>query len=379
VASVRALANLALLTGSVGPPGAGLMPLRGQNNVQGNADMGAMPDALTGYQPVADPAVRVRFAALWGAEPPSRPGHTLPAMLDAAARGELRALWVQGEDLAQSDPNQHHVIAALERLELLVVQELFLTDTARRAHVVLPAAGVLENDGTFTNAERRVQRVRPALAPPGEARPDWRIIQGAAQALGLPWRYEDPGDVLDEIAQAAPALFGGLAMDRLDGDGLHWPCPGRDHPGTPRLHVERFLRGRAQLSLVPYAASPEADVPGFPLTLMTGRVRDQYNVGTMTRRTPVGALAPQDWLELAPEDAEALGIPDGARARVVSRWGEVEAPVRRSDRIARGTCFLSFHHPASHTNRLIGPQRDPESDCPEYKVTAVRVEPAATR
>jgi formate dehydrogenase major subunit/formate dehydrogenase alpha subunit len=300
-------------------------------------------------------------------------------MLDAAARGELRALWVQGEDLAQSDPNQSHVIAALERLDLLVVQELFLTDTARRAHVVLPAAGVLENDGTFTNAERRVQRVRPALAPPGEARPDWQIIQAAARALGLPWRYEDPGEVLDEIARAAPALFGGIAMDRLDGDGLHWPCPSRDHPGTPRLHVERFLRGRAQLSLVPYAASPEADVPGFPLTLMTGRVRDQYNVGTMTRRTPVGGLAPEDWLELAPEDAEALGIADGARARVVSRWGEVEAPLRRSDRIARGTCFLSFHHPASHTNRLIGPQRDPESDCPEYKVTAVRVEPAGGR
>jgi formate dehydrogenase alpha subunit len=379
VASVRALANLALLTGSVGRPGAGLMPLRGQNNVQGNADMGAMPDALTGYQPVADPAARARFGAVWGVEPPSRPGYTLPAMLDAAARGELRALWVQGEDLAQSDPNQSHVIAALERLELLVVQELFLTDTARRAHVVLPAAGVFENDGTFTNAERRVQRVRPALAPPGEARPDWRIVRDAAQALGLAWRYAEPGEVLDEIAQVAPALFGGLAMDRLDGDGLHWPCPSRDHPGTPRLHVERFLRGRAQLSIVPYAASPEADVPGFPLTLMTGRVRDQYNVGTMTRRTPVGTLAPQDWLELAPEDAEALGIADGAQARVVSRWGEVEAPARRSDRIARGTCFLSFHHPASHTNRLVGPQRDPESDCPEYKVTAVRVEPASGR
>ena len=374
VASVRALANLALLTGAIGPPGAGLLPLRGQNNVQGNADMGAMPDALTGYQPVADAAVRARFASLWGAEPPSRPGRTLPEMLDAAVSGELRALWVQGEDLAQSDPNQRHVIAALERLELLVVQELFLTDTARRAHVVFPAAGVLEQSGTFTNAERRVQRVRAALPPPGEARPDWQIIQSAAQALGLPWRYATPGEVLDEIARAAPALFGGLAEDRLDGDGLQWPCPSRDHPGTDRLHVERFLRGRAQLSVVPYAASPETDVPGFPLTLVTGRVRDQYNVGTMTRRTPLSALAPNDWLELAPEDADALGIADGSPARVVSRWGEVEAPLRRSDRIARGTCFLSFHHPASHTNRLIGPQRDPESNCPEYKVTAVRVE-----
>jgi len=250
VASVRALCNLALLTGAVGPPGAGLLPLRGQNNVQGNADMGAMPDLLTGYQPVADPAVRAHFAALWGAPPPSHAGHTLPELLDDAVAGHLRALWVQGEDLAQSDPNQSHVLAALERLELLVVQELFLTDTARRAHVVFPAAGVLEQSGTFTNAERRVQRVRPALAPPGEARPDWQIIQSAAQALGLAWRYRDPGEVLDEIARAAPASFGGLALDRLDGDGIQWPCPSLDHPGTPRLHVERPLRGRAQLSEV---------------------------------------------------------------------------------------------------------------------------------
>lgn len=376
VASVRALANLALLTGAVGVPGAGLLPLRGQNNVQGNADMGAMPDLLTGYQPVADPAVRARFASLWGAEPPSRPGRTLPELLDAAARGELRALWVQGEDLAQSDPNESHVLAALGRLELLVVQELFLTETARRAHVVLPAAGALEQSGTFTNAERRVQRVRPALAPPGEARPDWEVVQAAAQALGLAWRYASPAEVLDEIARAAPALFGGLAEARLAGDGLQWPCPSRDHPGSERLHAERFLRGRAQLSVVAYAASPEMDVPGFPLTLVTGRVRDQYNVGTMTRRTPLHALAPRDWLELAPEDAEALGLAEGARARVLSRWGSVDATLRRSARMAPGTCFLSFHHPESHTNRLTGPQRDPESGCPEYKITAVRVEPA---
>jgi formate dehydrogenase alpha subunit len=375
VASVRALCNVALLTGAIGPPGAGLLPLRGQNNVQGNVDMGALPDRLTGDQPVADPAVRARFAALWGAEPPSRPGFTLPEMLDAAERGALRALWVQGEDLAQSDPNQRHVLAALERLELLVVQELFLTETARRAHVVFPAAGVLEQSGTFTNAERRVQRVRAALPPPGEARPDWAVIQAAAQALGVPWRYADPAEVLDEIARAAPASFGGLAADRLDGDGLQWPCPHRDHPGTARLHEERFLSGRAQLAVLHHTPSPELDVPGFPLTLVTGRVRDQYNVGTMTRRTPLAELAPEDWLELAPADADALGIADGEPARVVSRWGETRASLRRSERIAPGTCFLSFHHPESHTNRLIGPHRDPESNCPEYKVTAVRVEP----
>ncbi len=374
VASVKALCNLALLTGAVGREGAGLLPLRGQNNVQGNADMGASPDLLTGYQPVADPAVRAHFARHWGVPPPSRRGDTLPEMLDAAAAGRLRALWVQGEDLAQSDPNQTHVLAALERLELLVVQELFMTETARRAHVVLPAAGVLEQSGSFTNAERRVQRVRPAVPPPGEARPDWEVIQAAAQRLGLDWRYPDPAAVLAEIARVAPPSFGGLALERLDGDGLQWPCPDAAHPGTRRLHTQGFLRGRAQLSVVPFTASPEASVPGFPLTLVTGRVRDQYNVGTMTRRTPLSALAPCDWLELAPADAAALGIRDGARVRVVSRWGAIDAPARSSDRVAPGTCFLSFHHPETHTNRLTGPQRDPESHCPEYKLTAVRVE-----
>jgi formate dehydrogenase alpha subunit len=374
VASVRALANLALLSGAVGRPGAGLLPLRGQNNVQGNADMGATPDLATGYQPVADPAVRAHLAAVWGAPPPATPGRTLPEMLDAAAAGRLRALWVQGEDLAQSDPNQTHVLAALGRLELLVVQELFLTETARRAHVVLPAAGVLEQLGSFTNAERRVQRVRAALPPPGEARPDWQVIRDVARALGLAWRYAEPAEVLDEIARAAPPLFGGLSAARLEGDGLQWPCPTPDHPGTATLHENGFLRGRGQLSVVPYVASPEAAVAGFPLTLITGRVRDQYNVGSMTRRTPLSALAPCDWLELACDDAARLGVGDGARVRVVSRWGETEVPARLRSRIAPGTCFLSFHHPESHTNRLVGPQRDPESACPEYKVTAVRIE-----
>ena len=264
VASVRALANLALLTGALGRPGAGLLPLRGQNNVQGNADMGAMPDLATGYQPVADPGVRAHLRSVWGAPPPAAPGLTLPEMLDAAAAGSLRALWVQGEDLAQSDPHQTHVLAALERLELLVVQELFLTETARRAHLVLPAAGVLEQSGSFTNAERRVQRVRAAVAPPGEARPDWEVIRDAARALGLDWRYPDPADVLDEIARAAPALFGGLSLARLDGDGLQWPCPSADHPGTATLHVDGFPRGRAQLSVVRYVDEPGGRSGGLP-------------------------------------------------------------------------------------------------------------------
>ena len=283
-----------MLTGASAAPGAGLLPLRGQNNVQGNADMGAMPDALTGYQPVADPAVRARVRlALGNGAARAGPAARCPRCSTRAVRGELRALWIQGEDVAQSDPNQTHVVAALERLELLVVQELFLTETARCAHVVLPAAGVLEQSGTFTNAERRIQRVRAALPPPGEARPDWQIDPGrragARPALALRGAR---GRARRDRARRRPPCSAGVSYDRLDGDGLQWPCPSPDHPGTRRLHVERFLRGRAQLSVVPYAASPETDVPGFPLTLVTGRVRDQYNVGTMTRRTPLSAPRP---------------------------------------------------------------------------------------
>jgi formate dehydrogenase major subunit len=377
VASVKALANLAMLTGSVGRPGAGLLPLRGQNNVQGNADMGGMPDRITGYQPVADPALREHAASIWGAPPPAEPGFTLPGMLDAAVAGRLRALWIQGEDLAQSDPNQHHVMAALGSLELLVVQELFLTETARHAHVVLPAASFFEQEGTFTNAERRVQLVRAAVPPPGRARPDWEVAGELGLALGDTARPASPAALMEEIAQVAPRLFGGVRHDRLEPDGLQWPCPDITHPGTATLHAEGFLVGRGLLSPVPYVPSPEDAVPDRPLTLVTGRILDHYNVGTMTRRTPSRALAPHDPLEIHPDDARAAGIAEGDLVALESRWGEARARAHLTDRVAPGTLFLSFHYPETHANRVTGPQRDPESDCPEYKVTAVRLRRAA--
>ena len=372
-ASVMTLCNLGMLTGSIGRPGAGMLPLRGQNNVQGNADMGAMPNLFTGYQPLDDPAVRERIGSIWEGLPPEEPGLTIPEMIDAAAAGTVRGLWIQGEDVAQSDPQEEHVLEALDRLDFLVVQELFLTETARRADLVLPAASTLENDGTYTNGERRVQRVRPTRAPPGEARPDWEAVRDVAARLGASWSYSGPGDVMDEIAAVAPDLFGGIGYDRLDGDGLQWPCPDRDHPGTAVVHADGFLRGKGKLVSVDYAPSPEHGVEGYPYLLVTGRVLDHYNVGTMTRRTPQSELVGEDLLELHPSDAGREGIRDGDRVDVESRWGRTTITARRSRRVAPGTLFVSFHFPETHTNRLTGPHLDPEAGCPQYKATAVRL------
>ncbi len=374
-ASVKALCNLGMLTGSIGRPGGGMLPLRGQNNVQGSADMGSMPNQLTGYQPVGDPEVRRHVESIWGELPPAEPGLTIPEMLTAAVHGRIRALWIQGEDIAQSDPFQQHVRNALSKLEFLVVQELFMTETARYAHLVLPAAGALEQDGTFTNGERRIQRVRAAVPPPGEARPDWLVARDVARAFGRDWDYPHPGAVMDEIARVAPRLFGGVRYDRLGADGLQWPCPSVDHPGTPQVHQVAFLRGRGQLSVIEPLTNPEHDVAGFPYTLITGRVLNHYNVGTMTRRTPQSELTDADRLEIHPDDAAREALKDNDRVRICSTWGCTHVTVRLSPRVSPGTFFLPFHFPETATNQLIGPHADPDSKCPQYKVTAVRLSP----
>ena len=372
-ASVKTLCNLGMLTGSIGRPGAGMLPLRGQNNVQGSADMGSMPNLVTGYQSLRDPDVRERLRQNWGAVPPEELGLTIPEMIDAAARGSIRALWIQGEDVAQSDPNEAHVVEALSRLEFLVVQELFFSETARFAHLVLPAAAALEQEGTFTNGERRIQHVRPAVKPPGEALPDWLVVRNVARTMGAAWPYEKPAEVLDEVARVAPQLFGGVSYDRLAGDGLQWPCPTRDHPGTSRMHADGFMRGKGRLSAIEYVPSPEQESESFPFLLVTGRVLEHYNVGTMTRRTPQRELVPEDILELNPEDARREGISDGEVVELESHWGRTAMRVRLSQRVAPRTLFLPFHFPETHTNRLTGPTVDPDSKCPNYKVTAVRL------
>lgn len=372
-ASVMTLCNLGMLTGSIGRPGAGMLPLRGQNNVQGNADMGAAPDAVTGYQSIADPAVRAHFKNLWGRPLPERPGFTISEMFQAAVNGKLRALWIQGEDVAQSESNQSFVIEALHKLDLLVVQDLFMCETARHAHLILPAASVLENEGTFTNGERRIQLVRPAVPPPGEARPDWTVFRDLAPRLGLAWNYTSPAEVIDEIAKAAAKLFGGVSYARLGKNGLQWPCPDRGHPGTRIVHADSFLRGKGQLVAIDYAPSPETTRDGYPYLLITGRVLQHYNVGTMTFRTPNRALTPTDVLEIHPDDARRDGIEEMQEVRIESRWGRTKAPARLSERVAPGTLFLSFHDPETHANLLVGPHVDPLSKCPDYKVTAVRL------
>ncbi len=410
-ASAVGLCMLGMLTGSIGRPGAGMLPLRGQNNVQGNADMGSMPTHLTGYQSHADTEVRQRFEAEWGARVPTQPGLTIIEMLDAAAHGKLRALWIQGEDPAQSDPNETHVLHALQSLDFLVVQELFFSETARYAHLILPAAGALEQEGTFTNAERRIQLVRPAVPPPESvrnettavasnakdaaaaiaqdplrrdprtkgARADWEVAQDFARALGADWNYANPAQVMDEIARVAPTLFGGVQYSRLAPHGLQWPCPSLDHSGTETVHGDGFLRGLGLFVPLDFLPSPEHDVEGYPYLLITGRVRDHYNVGTMTRRTPSQELVSCDWLEMHPDDAMREGIADRSTLVLESRWGKIEVPVQHSPRIDPGTLFLSFHFPETHANRLTGPQHDPDSYCPEYKITAVRIGSAATQ
>jgi formate dehydrogenase major subunit len=375
---VRTLANLAILTGAVGTPGCGgVMPLRGQNNVQGASDLGALPDLLPGYQSVTDPPVRERFARAWGRPVPPRPGLRIPQMFDAAITGRLKALYVIGEDIAQSDPDTGHVRSALEACELVVCHDLFLSQTAEHADVVLPAASFLEKDGTFVNFDRRFQRVRPALTPPGDARSDFAILHLLAQALGADLGCPTPAAALDECAALAP-VFAGLSHARLDRDGpLHWPCRGAEDPGEAVLYLDRFATpdGRAHLAARPYLPPGEQPDGRFPYVLITGRRLVHYNTGSMTRRTPNTELLAAETLDLSPADAARLGLADGDLVEITSRWGSIVLPSRVTGEIAPGEVFTAFHFPDAPSNRLTSPHTDTITGCPEYKVTAVTLRP----
>jgi len=372
--SVMAIANLAMATGNIGRPGVGVNPLRGQNNVQGSCDMGSFPHEFSGYRHVSDEATRSLFEELWGVSLDAEPGLRIPNMFDAAIEGSFLGLYVQGEDILQSDPNTKHVAAALSAMECVVVQDLFLNETANYAHVFLPGATFLEKDGTFTNAERRIQRVRKVMTPKS-GKADWEITVDLARALGLDWAYAHPSEIMDEIARATPT-FAGVTYDRLDRESLQWPVNAAHPEGSPIMHVEGFVRGTGKFMLTEYVATTEKVGPRFPLLLTTGRILSQYNVGAQTRRTDNVVWHAEDVLEIHPQDAEDRGIRDGDFVKVASRAGETALKAVITDRVAPGVVYTTFHHPATQANVVTTENSDWATNCPEYKVTAVQVSPS---
>jgi formate dehydrogenase major subunit len=376
---VRLICNLALLTGNVGRPGAALLPLRGQNNVQGSSDHGALPDTFTDYRPVSDDAITSAFEQRWGVTMKRERGMKIPEMFDAAVEGRLKAMYIFGEDVAQTDPNTDHVVHALESLDFLVCQDIFENETTKYADVILPASAFLEKTGTFTNAERRVQFVEAANDPPGAAKTDFEILTTMSRALGHEMGYETPSDVMDEIAEMTPR-YAGISHERLGRHGLQWPVA-PDGTDTPILYEEEFELpgGRAQFAALPYKPPGDQADEDFPLILVTGRRLEHYNAGTMTRRTGNLELMSHDWLEVHPDDAAALGVADGEEVTLRSRRGHVRLPVQITPRIEPGHVFTAFHFPEVRTNLLIGPSADINTSCPEYKVVAVAIEPVGDR
>ena len=372
---VMGMANLAMATGNIGRDGVGVNPLRGQNNVQGSCDMGSFPHELSGYRHISDNAVREQFETLWDVKLMAEPGMRIPNMLDNAVSGEFRGMFVHGEDIAQSDPNTKHVMHALESMDLVVVQDLFLNETAAFAHVFLPGTSFLEKDGTFTNAERRINRVRPVMAPK-TGKQEWEIICELAAAMGYNMHYENSAAIMDEIASITPT-FANVSFELLDRVGsLQWPVNEKAPEGTPIMHVDGFVRGEGMFVETPFVPTDERANRKFPLLLTTGRILSQYNVGAQTRRTENTAWHPEDILEIHEADALMRGITDGMRVAISSRIGETILRAQISERVPAGVVYTTFHHPLSGANVITTEFNDWATNCPEYKVTAVEIRPA---
>jgi formate dehydrogenase major subunit len=369
---VMGIANLAMLTGNLGREGVGVNPLRGQNNVQGACDMGSFPHELPGYRHVSDDATRHQFEQHWGVKIDNEPGLRITNMLDAAVEGSYKGLYCQGEDIAQSDPNTRHVEAALRNLDCLIVQDIFLNETAKYAHVFLPGASFLEKDGTFTNAERRISPVRKVMAPLG-GKADWEGTIALSNALGYPMHYTHPSEIMDEIAALTPT-FSGVSYQRLDEEGsLQWPCNAAAPNGTPTMHVDEFVRGKGFFAVTEYVATEEKVNKHFPFLLTTGRILSQYNVGAQTRRTANTGWYEQDLLEIHPHDAQDRGIADGDLVQIKSRAGETVLTANLTERVQPGVVYTTFHHPESGANVITTDSSDWATNCPEYKVTAVQL------
>ena len=350
----------------------GVNPLRGQNNVQGSCDMGSFPHELPGYRHVSDAATRALFEAAWKVTLEPEPGLRIPNMIDAALDGTFKGLYVQGEDIAQSDPDTQHVTDALSAMECLVVQDLFLNETAKFAHVFLPGSSFLEKDGTFTNAERRISRVRKVM-PPLAGLADWEVTAALSNALGYPMHYQHPSQIMDEIARLTPT-FRGVTYDKLDRLGsIQWPCNDKAPEGTPVMHVDEFVRGKGRFMITEYVPTEERTTRKYPLLLTTGRILSQYNVGAQTRRTANLVWHDEDELEIHPHDAEQRGVREGDWVGVRSRAGETVLRAHITERIQPGVVYTTFHHPFSGANVVTTENSDWATNCPEYKVTAVQV------
>ncbi|MBV1701267.1 MAG: formate dehydrogenase subunit alpha [Hyphomicrobiales bacterium] len=369
---VMGMANLAMATGNIGRDGVGVNPLRGQNNVQGACDMGSFPHELSGYRHVSDEATRDMFKHLWGVEISPDPGLRIPNMLDEAVDGSFKGLYIQGEDIAQSDPDTHHVTAGLRAMECVIVQDLFLCETAKYAHVFLPGSSFLEKDGTFTNAERRISRVRKVMPPLGGLS-DWEATIGLAKAMGCDLRYTHPSQIMDEIALLTPT-FAGVSFAKIDELGsIQWPCNAAAPEGTPLMHVDHFVRGKGRFMITEFVATKERAGERFPLLLTTGRILSQYNVGAQTRRTENSRWHEEDVLEIHPFDAEYRGIVEGDLVALSSRSGDVALRARITERMQPGVVYTTFHHPGTGANVITTDFSDWATNCPEYKVTAVQV------
>jgi len=373
--NVKSLANLSMLCGNVGVPGGGVNPLRGQNNVQGACDLGALPNVFSGYQRVDDPVIREGMARAWDVEGlPESPGLTVTEMVMKAGEGKIKALYIIGENPLVSDPDLNHAEKALANLNFLVVQDIFLSDTAKLADVVLASASFAEKDGTFTNTERKVQMVHKAVVSPGEARQDWEIICDLSSRMGYPMTYQNSKAIMKEIARVTPS-YAGITYSRLEKEDIHWPCPSAGHPGTPRLHADKFTRGLGLFHPIDYI--PPAELPDneYPLFLTTGRLLYHFHTGTMTMQSEgLNDLAPECFVEISSEDAHNYEIKEGDLLKVSSRRGDIKAKARVSDQAIRGTLFIPFHFAKAAANRLTNAALDPIAKIPEFKVCAVRIE-----
>jgi formate dehydrogenase major subunit len=369
---VMGMANLAMATGNIGKPGAGVNPLRGQNNVQGSCDMGSFPHEFSGYRHVSDDATRQMFETFWGVPLQGDPGLRIPNMLDEAVAGTFKSLYIQGEDIAQSDPDTQHVTAGLAAMECIVIQDIFLNETAKYAHVFLPGSSFLEKDGTFTNAERRINRVRKVMPPLGGLA-DWEVTMALSNALGFPMHYKHPSEIMDEIARLTPS-FAGVSYEKLEALGsIQWPCNEAAPKGTPMMHVDRFVRGKGKFMITEFVPTEERTGPRFPLILTTGRILSQYNVGAQTRRTENSRWHEEDVLEIHPFDAENRGVLDGDLVSLESRSGEIALRAQVSERMQPGVVYTTFHHAKTGANVITTDYSDWATNCPEYKVTAVQV------